>query len=73
MEAIVFDWDGTLIDSLPRIFEVNLQVLGEYGVPFDEDQIEAIRQTELANELRKRRAEARSGVWMAGKRISISP
>jgi hypothetical protein len=42
-------------------------------VPFDEDQIEAIRQTELANELRKRRAEARSGVWMAGKRISISP
>jgi HAD superfamily hydrolase (TIGR01549 family) len=41
MEAIVFDWDGTLIDSLPRIFEVNLQVLGEYGVPFDEERYRA--------------------------------
>jgi HAD superfamily hydrolase (TIGR01549 family) len=41
MEAIVFDWDGTLIDSLPGIYEVNLQVLGEYGVPFDEDRYRA--------------------------------
>jgi HAD superfamily hydrolase (TIGR01549 family) len=36
MDAIVFDWDGTLIDSLPAIFEANLQVLAEYGVPFDD-------------------------------------
>lgn len=35
MDAIVFDWDGTLVDSLPTIFGVNTQVLAEYGVPFD--------------------------------------
>src|SRR5438093_993216 len=38
MDAIVFDWDGTLIDSLPAIFEANLQVLAEYGVPFDDQR-----------------------------------
>jgi phosphoglycolate phosphatase-like HAD superfamily hydrolase len=41
MEAIVFDWDGTLVDSLPGIFDVNLQVLAEYGVPFDDARYRA--------------------------------
>jgi HAD superfamily hydrolase (TIGR01549 family) len=41
MEAIVFDWDGTLMDSLPGIFGANLQVLAEYGVPFDEERYRA--------------------------------
>jgi len=41
MEAIVFDWDGTLIDSLAPIFEANLRVLSEYGVPFDEERYRA--------------------------------
>jgi phosphoglycolate phosphatase len=35
VDAIVFDWDGTLVDSLPAIFEANTQVLAEYGLPFD--------------------------------------
>lgn len=35
MDAIVFDWDGTLIDSLPAIFEANRRVVEEYGLPFD--------------------------------------
>lgn len=35
VDAIVFDWDGTLVDSLPAIFDANRQVLAEYGVPFD--------------------------------------
>ena len=35
MDAIVFDWDGTLVDSLPAIFDANLRVLEEYGLPFD--------------------------------------
>lgn len=35
VEAIVFDWDGTLIDSLPAIFDANVQVLAEFGLPFD--------------------------------------
>jgi HAD superfamily hydrolase (TIGR01549 family) len=41
VDAIVFDWDGTLVDTLPAIFEVNTQVLAEYGVPFDLDRYRA--------------------------------
>lgn len=36
MRAIVFDWDGTLVDTLPAILRANITVLREYGVPFDE-------------------------------------
>lgn len=35
MDAIVFDWDGTLCDSLPAIYEANRKVLEELGLPFD--------------------------------------
>ncbi len=41
MDAIVFDWDGTLVDSLPAIFDANTQVLAEYGLPFDADRYRA--------------------------------
>src|SRR5262245_34047808 len=41
MDAIVFDWDGTLMDSLAAVFDANAKVLGEYGVPFDEDRYRA--------------------------------
>jgi phosphoglycolate phosphatase-like HAD superfamily hydrolase len=41
MDAIVFDWDGTLIDSLPAIFDANLRVLAEYGLPFDAERYRA--------------------------------
>jgi HAD superfamily hydrolase (TIGR01549 family) len=36
MRAVVFDWDGTLVDTLPAILQANVEVLKEYGVPFDE-------------------------------------
>jgi phosphoglycolate phosphatase-like HAD superfamily hydrolase len=38
MDAIVFDWDGTLCDSLPAIYDANRRVLEEYGLPFDDDR-----------------------------------
>ena len=38
MDAIVFDWDGTLIDSLPAIYVANQRVLAEFGLPFDADR-----------------------------------
>lgn len=41
MDAIVFDWDGTLIDSLPAIFVANQRVLAEHGLPFDEERYRA--------------------------------
>lgn len=41
MDAIVFDWDGTLCDSLPAIYEANRQVLEELRLPFDEARYRA--------------------------------
>jgi len=41
MDAIVFDWDGTLIDTLPAIYEANRLVLAEHGLPFDADRYRA--------------------------------
>jgi phosphoglycolate phosphatase len=41
MDAIVFDWDGTLCDSLPAIYEANRIVLEELGLPFDDARYRA--------------------------------
>jgi len=41
MDAIVFDWDGTLMDSLAAVFDANAKVLAEFGVPFDEARYRA--------------------------------
>jgi phosphoglycolate phosphatase-like HAD superfamily hydrolase len=41
VDAIVFDWDGTLIDSLPPIFGANARVLAEFGLPFDQERYRA--------------------------------
>ena len=36
MRAIVFDWDGTLVDTLGALYRANLAVLAAFGLPFDE-------------------------------------
>ena len=41
MDAIVFDWDGTLVDSLPAIYDANMKVLEEYGLAFDDERYRA--------------------------------
>ncbi|HLX35528.1 MAG TPA: HAD-IA family hydrolase [Candidatus Limnocylindrales bacterium] len=41
MEAVIFDWDGTLVDSLPAIYQANVEVLAEIRVPFDIDRYRA--------------------------------
>ncbi|HXG26613.1 MAG TPA: HAD family hydrolase [Candidatus Binatia bacterium] len=41
MDAIVFDWDGTLFDSLPAIYDANERVIRELGLPFDTDRYRA--------------------------------
>jgi pyrophosphatase PpaX len=38
LDAIVFDWDGTLVDSLDAVLEANVRVLSECGVEFDMDR-----------------------------------
>ncbi len=36
MEAILFDWDGTLVDSLGAFHLANAAVMEAFGLPFDE-------------------------------------
>ncbi|MFI5254742.1 MAG: HAD family hydrolase [Candidatus Limnocylindrales bacterium] len=40
-EAWAFDWDGTLIDSIGRTLATYRQLLGEFGIPFDEVEFRA--------------------------------
>jgi HAD superfamily hydrolase (TIGR01509 family) len=35
VEAICFDWDGTLVDSLDTFYRANAAVMRELGLPFD--------------------------------------
>ena len=35
MEAILFDWDGTLVDSLGAFHIANAAVMEAFGLPFD--------------------------------------
>jgi len=37
MDAIVFDWDGTLVDTLGALYRANESVLSGLGLPFDLD------------------------------------
>jgi phosphoglycolate phosphatase len=36
MRAILFDWDGTIVDSIQAIFETDAAICRQIGVPFDE-------------------------------------
>jgi phosphoglycolate phosphatase len=36
MDAILFDWDGTLVDSLGSLYRANLAVMRAFGLPYDE-------------------------------------
>jgi len=36
MEAVFFDWDGTLVDSLGSFHRANAHVMTSFGLPFDE-------------------------------------
>jgi phosphoglycolate phosphatase len=36
VDAIVFDWDGTLVDSLGPLFRANLAVMRAFGLAYDE-------------------------------------
>jgi HAD superfamily hydrolase (TIGR01509 family) len=36
MDAVVFDWDGTLVDTLGALYRANVAVFGEFGIEFDE-------------------------------------
>ena len=35
MDAVVFDWDGTLADTLTGLYAANVAVMEAFGLPFD--------------------------------------
>jgi HAD superfamily hydrolase (TIGR01509 family) len=39
-DAILFDWDGTLLDSAEATYRCYCRVFGRFGVPFDRDSFE---------------------------------
>ncbi len=41
-QTYLFDFDGTLVDSMPTFAAVMLRILDEYGVPYDADIIKII-------------------------------
>jgi HAD superfamily hydrolase (TIGR01549 family) len=41
MDPIVFDWDGTLADTLGAIYAANVIVMAELGLPFDRERYRA--------------------------------
>src|SRR4051794_41639557 len=36
MSTIVFEWDGTLLDSMDALYQANVAVMDAFGLPFDE-------------------------------------
>ena len=36
VKTILFDWDGTIVDSVPALFETDRAICRKLGVPFDE-------------------------------------
>lgn len=38
VRAILFDWDGTLLDSYPAGFQASMAVARHFGIPFDRER-----------------------------------
>ena len=71
MEAILFDWDGTLADSLGAIYDANVEVMAALGLPFDRDLYRRHFAPGLAGDVRRlgvppeRLEEANTRWWAA--------
>jgi len=37
MDAILFDWDGTLVDTLGALYRANVEVMAAFDLPFDDE------------------------------------
>lgn len=71
MHAIVFDWDGTLVDTLPAITQANAEVLESFGIPFDGDAYRAAYAPDW-QEMYVRLGVDRSRIPEAGARWLVS-
>ncbi|MBR3837896.1 MAG: HAD family phosphatase [Clostridia bacterium] len=42
MKCFLFDFDGTLVDSMPTYVETMLKILDDYGIPYGDDLVKII-------------------------------
>ena len=71
LDAVLFDWDGTLVDSADVSFRCYQAVFGGYGIPFDRDTYAATyspnwQRTYTAVGLPEERWEEADGRWVEG-------
>ena len=69
MDAVVFDWDGTLVDTLPAITRANAEVLASYGVAYDDATYRAAYSPDWRSMYRRlgvpgSEIEAAGGRWL---------
>jgi HAD superfamily hydrolase (TIGR01549 family) len=71
VEAVLFDWDGTLVNSADASFRCYREVFGRFGIPFDRDAYAATyspnwQRTYSAVGLPKERWEEADRLWVEG-------
>jgi len=71
MDAIVFDWDGTLVDTLPAITRANAEVLESYGIAFDPEAYRSAYSPDW-QEMYVRLGVDRSAIAEAGARWLVA-
>lgn len=52
MKAILFDWDGTLIDTAEHVYEANVEVIKSIGLPAEPRALRSPLLGELASHVR---------------------
>jgi len=78
MGPILFDWDGTLADSLESFYAANAVVLGELGIPFDRDRYRRVYTPDWRRFYRRLgvpedRLESTNARWAAAFRPATRP
>jgi HAD superfamily hydrolase (TIGR01549 family) len=73
MDAVIFDWDGTLVDTLPAITMANAEVLATYGVAYDDAAYRAAYSPDWRSMYRRlgvpgSEIEAAGGRWLGAYR-----
>jgi phosphoglycolate phosphatase len=70
VDAILFDWDGTLVDSLGPLYRANLAVFSAFGRPYDEATYRATYQPDWRSMYRRLgvpedRLDEANELWLA--------
>jgi phosphoglycolate phosphatase len=71
VDAVLYDWDGTLVNSADASFRCYREVFGRFGIPFDRDAYAATyapngQRTYTAVGLPRERWEEADRLWIEG-------